>query len=149
MPNINTKGNWSGTVVETYLSDKFIFKCKVETEDGQHAYPSMFLLNQAGGVNDEACKDLNELFGWDGEDPNHLKNLAKGKKVKFYTKIKGEYCNAFFAVPSKQKQGGGGAPQIEAKTALEVWRNAKAGIAVSVSSGEVTDLKIDEAGIPF
>ncbi len=145
MPNIEEKGNWTGKVVGTYLTDKLVFKCKMETEDGRHAYPSVFLLNQLGTANDEAINDLKEILGWDGENPNDLKTLAKDKTLAFYTKKKGDYWNAYFSIPSRQKSA---APQIAPADALSAWKNAKAGIPVSpITAG--SDLTPPTSEIPF
>ena len=140
MPYIEEKFNGVGKVIETYLDDRLVFKCKVETPDGRHAFPSVFLLNQDGGPNDASVDCMKELFGWDESDPNDLKTLAKGKDAPFYVKQKGEYWNAYFAQPSRQKKKKEDAPPA---SALEMWKKAKSG------TGAPVDLSIPESSVPF
>lgn len=134
-----------GKVIASYLDDKMIFKCKVLTDHGEK-YPSMFLLNEDGGVNTKSEEYAKKTFGWDGERTSELKTLAIGKEVILFEKLKNGYTNCYFSDGERKSK------DISATDADAKWRNAKCGIsnpAPAPAAGGSEDLSIKEENIPF
>ena len=163
MPKLEEAGNFEHCKLDyPEITNKYVFKCRATTTEGFHAYPSMFLFEQDGNTkNAGTLKDLNELFGWDGRNTAELLELVDGKRAGIYTKANGQYINAYFIVPSRQKTPKERAPRKDAIPISEVqakWDTAvdPPGYAAPQGSTVETaalapaeDLGISEENVPF
>lgn len=137
---IKDQGDYEGVVEAAFYDEKLTFKCKVNTPNG-YGYPSGFLLNKDGGQNTESVEFFKKAFGWDGEQLDGLVAAAKGKKVKFYAKHKGDYLNFYFPMFKP----------VDKDAARLKWGNV-VGVAQKPADsdfGPGENLEIEEENIPF
>lgn len=149
MPNIESVGNYEGTIIAAYdIDDRMIAKFKVETDDGKHAYPSAFLLNQDGGENVEVTDFFKTAFGWEGDTLENLKNCAGGKRVSFYVKASkcGKYMNAFFSTKQRKES-----KPVDKASAQSKWDSIRGASRLNKAAAQAqgADLDIPETSIPF
>jgi hypothetical protein len=149
MPNIEAEGNYEGTVISAAdIDERMIFKCKVETEDGRHAYPSAFMLNKAGGENVEVVDFFVRVFGWQGDTLDNLKAYSVGKRVAFYVKrsADGKYLNAFFSMKERKE-----VPPEAKASAQSKWDSIRGASRLNKAAAQAQggDLAFNADSIPF
>ena len=142
MPKSKEAEYRDATIQDAYFKLEIgLFECKVEDENKEHSWPSLFLQNKGGGKNQKAFDELKAIFGWDGMDGDELLRLAKEKgKIRVSAKLKDDGVNAWYNFV-KPKEGKEKKP-APASADVNSW-------LASLNGGSPADLSIPDSSVPF